>query len=707
MVHLVSADNTDRPPEAEVAGSSPAGCAIENQPLSGDFLNAESAGNCAIAQLPADRGAKTVGQALQYLHARGAHFVLSDTQKRPIGKRWQKKPASFRDVSAHVGNGGLVGVVPSSLQLACIDVDEGGKTGVDAVAELLGPPITVTRTRRKDGFHVWYRVPGDAVVGNRKWQCADASGDVRGSRGFAILWDAQQLAHELLYCFDAAEPVKLDGLPRHSTTLRGPEAVRRATEGTRNDTLNKEVFLAAKDGTSDLEAFRGAARENGLPDREIDSTLASAAAAGKRQRAKNADTHHLGFARKFIATHGQNRRFCRTRGKWMAWTTSDGWNEARQPRGDMAQVIETAVPAKNRPIWVRATHISGSLVLAAEQLRHDDWDQNPGLLGLPGGRVVDLAIGKERDQDRHDFITMRTGCELGQGVSQRWLDFVSEACGGDQEMIHSLQIAIGASAFGHNREHRVQILCGDGGTGKSVFAGTVQAALDTYATSLPASVLASRTEQHPTGVASLLRKRLAVVPEVSGGMFRAETLLALSGGDLIPARFMRQDFFDFRPGATLWIMTNQPPSVHLVDNAIRRRIRIWPFETKPADPDPTLPERLRSAAELPGALRWIVDGAVLYAKNGIKDCRAVQAATAAYFEATNSVSGWIEARCTVTPEAKTPARTLFRDYQAWCSAEGIRPITGTAWGITVGRLAEKRRVRTGNVYALAIRSDRA
>ena len=182
--------------------------------------------------------------------------MLADTQKRPLGKGWQKNPATLRNALDHAGHGGLVGVVPSSLQLVCIDVDEGGRKGVDAVENVLGPPLTVTRTRREGGYHLWYRAPEDAQIGNRKWQCGGPSGDVRGSRGFAILWDAQKLAHGLDHCFEDAEPVDLGALPNHAATLRGTEAVRRAPEGTRNDTLNREAFAAAKNGRLDHEAFR-------------------------------------------------------------------------------------------------------------------------------------------------------------------------------------------------------------------------------------------------------------------------------------------------------------------------------------------------------------------------------------------------------------------------------------------------------------------
>ena len=56
-------------------------------------------------------------------------------------------------------------------------------------------------------------------------------------------------------------------------------------------------------------------------------------------------------------------------------------------------------------------------------------------------------------------------------------------------MAAALQNAVGASAFGNHRHHRAEILCGDGGTGKSTFAATVAAALGDYSHVLPASVL--------------------------------------------------------------------------------------------------------------------------------------------------------------------------------------------------------------------------
>ena len=115
-------------------------------------------------------------------------------------------------------------------------------------------------------------------------------------------------------------------------------------------------------------------------------------------------------------------------------------------------------------------------------------------------------------------------------------------------MAEGLQISVGASLFGGNRDHRLNVVCGDGGTGKSVFLNTIAKALGDYAGAMPASVLASKGNDHPTGLAGIVDKRFVVVPEVSGGMWKEETLKTITGGDAIPVRYMRQDFFRGQAG---------------------------------------------------------------------------------------------------------------------------------------------------------------
>ena len=128
--------------------------------------------------------------------------------------------------------------------------------------------------------HAWYRAPAD-TVGNRRWQLSGAAGDIRGTNGYVVLWDAPQLADGLARGFDAAQPADPTQLPRPTSTRQGgPAAVRHAPVGARNETLNHEVFQDAMRGVVDPAAYRDAGHAAGLPGDEVERTLASAIQAG-------------------------------------------------------------------------------------------------------------------------------------------------------------------------------------------------------------------------------------------------------------------------------------------------------------------------------------------------------------------------------------------------------------------------------------------
>ncbi len=121
---------------------------------------------------------------------------------------------------------------------------------------------------------------------------------------------------------------------------------------------------------------------------------------------------------------------------------------------------------------------------------------------------------------------------------------------------------------------------------------------------------ASKQEHHPTELAGLRGARLVTSVETEEGRRWAESKIkALIGGDKIAARFMRQDFFQFTPTFKLVIAGNHKPGLRSVDEAIRRRFHLIPFNvTIPlAERDSELGERLRD--EWPGILAWMIDGA--------------------------------------------------------------------------------------------------
>src|SRR4029453_4215088 len=99
------------------------------------------------------------------------------------------------------------------------------------------------------------------------------------------------------------------------------------------------------------------------------------------------------------------------------------------------------------------------------------------------------------------------------------------------------------------REHALIFVFGSGGNGKSVFLNTVSGILGDYAvTAAMDTFTASKSDKHPTDLAMLRGARLVTASETEEGKPWAEARIKqMPGGDPISARFMRQDFFTFRP----------------------------------------------------------------------------------------------------------------------------------------------------------------
>ena len=278
-----------------------------------------------ISPHPAHQSARA---PLQALARRGAHFVLAGQDKKATSKGWQKNPPPLKAVTAHAAAGGLVGVIPWLLGCVCIDVDDGGTDGFEAVKNLLGDPITSIATQREGGFHLWYRA--GTPEANRKWRIGKAAGDIRGGRGYAILWDPAKLAGGLAECWDDVDSADLSRLPRPPRKAPGPEAVRAAPEGCRNDTLNREAFKAASRGDYDEAAFRRAARDAGLSSPEIDATLASARTAGTMT--PNFPEKNANALERAMAVLGVSLRYNTRRQLVELRDGSQGWHEMNDRR---------------------------------------------------------------------------------------------------------------------------------------------------------------------------------------------------------------------------------------------------------------------------------------------------------------------------------------------------------------------------------------
>jgi putative DNA primase/helicase len=239
---------------------------------------------------------------------------------------------------------------------------------------------------------------------------------------------------------------------------------------------------------------------------------------------------------------------------------------------------------------------------------------------------------------------------------------------GDTDLIDYLQRVAGYALTGDVREHVFWFGFGAGGNGKSLLHLTFAGILNDYATTAPIEIfLSSQIDQHPTGIASLRGARLAVASEVPDGRrWNEARLKSLTGGDIIPARRMREDFFQFRPVFKLMIFGNQKPALSTVDEAIRRRLNVLPLNaTIPVEErDPRLVEKLRG--EWPAILRWMIDGCLGWQRNGLNPPQSVTAATESYLADEDSFGQWFEACCKAVRNGFVTVQVLFASWKKWC-----------------------------------------
>jgi putative DNA primase/helicase len=100
---------------------------------------------------------------------------------------------------------------------------------------------------------------------------------------------------------------------------------------------------------------------------------------------------------------------------------------------------------------------------------------------------------------------------------------------------------------------------------------------------------------------------------------------------------------------------------------------IVPFNRtiSPDEQDHDLEKKLRSERE--GILVWLVQGATLYLKSGLKQSRAMRAGIKEYRTNSDLIGEFLADHTTSAPDAEVKQSDLFMRYQFWCESNALRP----------------------------------
>lgn len=311
-----------------------------------------------------------------------------------------------------------------------------------------------------------------------------------------------------------------------------------------------------------------------------------------------------------------------------------------------------------------------------------DFDADPFLLNLANG-TYDLKENLFRPHNPNDLIAKRSQVHyVEDAICPRWTLFLLQICCQDWEMVCYLQKMAGLFLSGRTDYQYLFILYGTGSNGKSTFMTVISEILSDFYVSIPIDTVLSRNNNsnQDYNVARLKGARVAVASEIPKDRRLNESLVKdLVSTDLITARSIYQDPFQFRPTHKLVLFGNHLPKISNGDHGIWRRIRSVPFEHSFSE------EELRPAEEVlhefslesSGILNWMIEGYNKLIVEGMPVPERVRAATEAYRMDSDDLQSFL-ADWTIVTEDRTRLTHLYEAYKQWCTENDSKPsIEGT------------------------------
>jgi putative DNA primase/helicase len=293
------------------------------------------------------------------------------------------------------------------------------------------------------------------------------------------------------------------------------------------------------------------------------------------------------------------------------------------------------------------------------------------------------------------MLSKYTPYEISYEEPTRWLQFLNEVFEGDDTIIKYVQKAMGYSMTGSTKEEIMFILLGDGSNGKSVLLETFNEALGDYGATSNVEILLERkygSKENKGDIARLngLRQVTTEEPSLGDKMNESAIKTMTSGSGKIVARHLYANEFEFSPKMKIWMAANYKPTIRGTDHGIWRRIRMIPFEVTfdERKQDKDLKDKLKQ--EIPQILGWMMNGCLLWQKEGLKEPKKLKKAQHDYRAEMDVVQKWIDEVCVLAPTAREKSSVLFDNFSNYVKTNKEFQLSHTMFGRNMGKKFKKR-----------------
>ncbi|MET4320317.1 putative DNA primase/helicase [Bradyrhizobium sp. RT5a] len=516
-----------------------------------------------------------------------------------------------------------------------------------------------------------------------------------------------------------------------SALNRELERLGKAPVHQRNDILNQCAFKVGQllpygllDRTKIVRDLARAAKAIGLEDTEIGATIESGLNAGIRyprllpfipsndghpdakmplaavapdlteqlSRLGETDTDNAlrlaaRFAKQIIYANGRGWLVYK-QGRWLPGAGSECIEFAKATARLIAQetqhLASDQTKAARRAQFAQASLSKGSLDRMLDLTKglltvsDGQLDADPRLFNVQNG-TIDLRTGYIEPHDPSDLLTQispvsadrRAKCPL-------FKKFLKRITKGDKRLMRYIRKAFGYSLTGETKEQVFFFCYGQSGSnGKSTLVNLVRDMLGDYGRHTPTETL--MIKQYDNAIsndqARLAGVRMVTAVETNFNRQLDEAKIkAMTGGEKITARFMRQEFFEFQPQFKLWLVANDRPRVRGTDTALWRRIRVIPFDAQipEAEKDLDLAQKLRR--EWPGILAWAVRGCIDWEEEGLIPPPAACQAAKDWSKAADHLKRFAGEVLERDPLSRIAAKVMHDNYSHWCGRNGEAPL---------------------------------
>jgi len=470
--------------------------------------------------------------------------------------------------------------------------------------------------------------------------------------------------------------------------------------------LIDQQFAALEAGTTAPEfALKEIREKDRTPTLDFIESEGRQLTRNEKAKMNNRPCTDMGNSERLVDQFGSEIRYCHSYKSWFIWNYQEGrWKK------DVNGIIYRISKDVTRRILVEAskwedigvgkkfsawafqcecrTHQDGMITLAQNDKKiivsPDELDQDDYLFNMRNG-TFNLKTFELQQHDKKLNISKLADYECDpKAKCPQFLKFLTRTFPDNPKIIAYLQRAVGYSLTGSTIEQVLFLPHGTGNNGKTVFLETVRALMGEYATVLQSKSLTTDRSAINNDIACLTGMRFVSASENSSdSKLDEEIVKLLTGGELIKARFLHQEFFTFQPKFKLWWSFNHAPTITDQTFSIWRRVKIIPFleVIPPAEMDKSLINKL--VKELPGIFNWAIAGLKEYYRIGLSEPEDVTTAVRTYKNDQDILLDFFTERYEFTESERDRIRAsdLYNDYKSWWNdVEPTKPLTSTMFG---------------------------